>query len=86
MRQILGWSEYDEEGRKRDVEASRSLNHWTFRYRYNRRDEWVPVAPAPILYWEQLVDLLERKYQRRRCAWHDVEDAREALAKARDKT
>jgi hypothetical protein len=85
MRQILGWSEFDEEGRKRDVEAARSLNQWTFRYRYNRREEWAPVVPPPLVYWEQLVDLLERKYQRRRCAWHDVEDAREFLAKARDK-
>jgi len=86
MRQILGWSENDEEGRKRDVEASRSLNHWTFRYRYNRREEWVDVPQPPLAYWELLVDLLQRKYQRRRCAWHDVEEAKAFLAKARDRS
>jgi hypothetical protein len=85
MRQVLGWTEKDEEGNKRDVEAARSLNQWTFRYRYNRMEEWVPVPNPPLAYWEELVDLLERKYHRRRCAWHDVEDAQAFLAKAREK-
>lgn len=84
MREKLGWKEITEEGVKRDVVASRTRNTWTFRYREGRADDWHEIHPPGLEQFEQLLDLLERKYRRRRCAWKDVEQAKEMLAKAKD--
>ena len=83
MRSILGWKEKDEDGRKWEVEASHERNHWTFTKRLNRRHDWETIEPPPLAYWEQLLDLLERKHQRRRCAWRDVEEVQNFLAEAK---
>jgi hypothetical protein len=66
-----------------DVEACRDRNVWTIRRRANRREPWIPVETPTIAQWESLVDLLQRKYQRRRCAWGDVEGAQIFLDNAR---
>ena len=83
MRQVLGWKEIDEEGRKLEVEVSHKRNHWTFAKRLNRRHDWETVENPMVADWEQLLDLLERKYQRRRCTWRDVEEVQEFLAEAK---
>lgn len=85
MRPVLGWKETDADGQKWEVEASHERNHWTFAKRSGRREEWVPVAEPSISDWEQLLDLLERKHQRRRCAWRDVEEVQHFLAEAQKK-
>lgn len=83
MRQTLGWTERTPEGVKLEVEAFRERNHWTFTKRANRRQDWETVETPSVSDWQQLLDLLERKYQRRRCAWRDVEQVQEFLAEAR---
>ncbi len=82
MRQTLGWTEKDEDGKKIEVEAFRERNHWTFTRRSHRTEEWEAVPSPPVSYWEQLLDLLNRKYQRRRCAWKDVEEVQAFLDEA----
>ncbi|MDF3131263.1 hypothetical protein P0Y35_18810 [Kiritimatiellaeota bacterium B1221] len=83
MRQTLGWKEIDEDGNKLEVEAYHERNHWTFTKRRNRRYDWETIETPSVADWEQLLDLLERKYQRRRCAWRDVEEVQEFLAEAK---
>jgi len=82
MRQKIGWTEKDPERGKLDVEAERNRNHWTFTKRANRRQEWETIEPK-VADWENLLDVLERKYQRRRCAWRDVEQVQQELEKAK---
>lgn len=81
MRQVQGWHEITEDGTKREFEVSRNRNEWTFRYRDHRRDDWTEVRNPTVGMWEQLLDLMERKYQRRRCAWRDVEQVKDYLEK-----
>lgn len=81
MRHTLGWKEIDELGNKLEVEANRERNHWTFAKRKNRRYAWDAVEPT-VADWKELLDLLERKYQRRRCAWRDVEEVQGFLDEA----
>ena len=83
MRQVIGWTEKDPSGDTYDVEAARNRNQWTFRKRLNRRCDWETFAPG-VGDWERLLDTLERKYQRRRCAWRDVEQVQAFLARARE--
>ena len=82
MRQKIGWTEKDPERGKLDVEAARNRNLWTFTKRANRREEWETFDPK-VPDWENLLDVLERKYQRRRCAWKDVEQVQQELEKAK---
>lgn len=85
MRQTQGWTEKDEKGRKIEVEAFRERNKWSFAKRAGRREEWERLETPSVADWENLVDLLERKYQRRRCAYRDVERARDFLEQAKAK-
>ena len=84
MRQKIGWTEQDADGVQWNVEASRNRNEWTFVRRAPRRDEWRRLDPPPVESWENLLDALERKYQRRRCAWRDVEQVQLELKHARN--
>lgn len=85
MRQTLGWKETDAEGQRWEVEAHHERNHWTFAKRTGRRGEWQPVGEPSVADWEQLLDLLARKHQRRRCAWRDVEEVQGFLKEAKSK-
>lgn len=82
MRHSLGWTEKDPERGKLEVEAARERNHWTFTKRGHRSEDWETVEPT-VTDWENLLDVLERKYQRRRCAWRDVEQVQLELEKAK---
>ena len=82
MRQILGWMDPDNEIGPCDVEAERNRNQWTFRRRANRRDDW-ETFPPEVRDWEALLDLIQRKYQRRRCAYRDVEQVQQFLEKSK---
>jgi len=82
MRQILGWMDPENEIGPCDVEAERKLNQWIFRRRANRRESWETFPPA-VRDWEYLLDLIERKYRRRRCAWRDVEQVQDFLEKSK---
>lgn len=81
MRQILGWMDKENEIGACDVEAERDRNQWIFRRRRNRREDWEVFTPK-VRDWASLLDLIERKYQRRRCAWRDVEQVRQFLETA----
>lgn len=82
MRQSLGWTDSLPDDGPFDVEASRNRNQWTFKRRRNRRENW-ETYPPEVRDWEALLDLVQRKYQRRRCAWRDVEEVQCFLDKAR---
>lgn len=84
MRQTLGWTARGDDGEKLDVEATLNRNQWTFKRRANRNDPWETYEPR-VPDWEALVDLLDRKYRRRRCAWREVEQATEFLEKAKER-
>jgi hypothetical protein len=81
MKQTLGWTDSLTENGPYDVEAHHNRNQWTFKRRRHRRDAWETYEPYTHD-WEALLDLLQRKYQRRRCAWRDVEEVQNHLAKS----
>lgn len=83
MKQILGWTEKSDDEATYAVEAHHNRNQWTFKRRQNRRDLWETFSPE-IRDWEALLDLVQRKYQRRRCAWRDVEEVQTFLDKAKN--
>ncbi len=83
MRQQIGWTSRDEDGVKWDVQAHRNRNIWVFTRRAHRTEDWQPIDPPGVEDWENLLDVMQRKYQRRRCAWRDVEQVEHELEQAK---
>ena len=66
------WTEKDEEGRKREVRATKFGGKWRLQSKISDENEWTyhdPLLPDDLL---QLKDVVARKYQRRRASADDV--------------
>ncbi len=86
MRSTQGWTERDEDGVKWDIEAHKERNVWKLKRRSHRREPWEQIENPSRAQREALLDLLKRKYQRRGCAWRDVELAEHFLEEAPPET
>lgn len=73
MRSQHIWTEKDEEGRKREVRATKFGGIWRFQAKTKDDLEWtyydVPLMEDLLV----LKDVIFRKYQRRRASFEDVE-------------
>jgi hypothetical protein len=60
------WTDNDPEtGEKRFVSVERFANRWKFWVRFRRREDWQTPKRVTREMWEELLDALERRYQRR---------------------
>lgn len=74
-----GWNEKTEDGEKRLVEATKFGRSWTIRSKIGRNGEWITHDPPEVHDLENLRDILEKKYQRRRASYEDVKSIEELL-------
>lgn len=79
MRSQHIWTEKDDDGRKREVRATKFGGTWRLQAKYADETEWTyydrPLC-ADVL---ELRDVLFRKYQRRRASAEDVASIDEML-------
>lgn len=80
MRNRHAWTERDEEGVKREIEAHKELGRWRLRSKAAGDERWTPLDPPSRESLETLRDILWRKYQRRRASYEDVVLADKMLA------
>ncbi|MBE2179836.1 MAG: hypothetical protein IAE97_05140 [Chthoniobacterales bacterium] len=80
MRNRHAWTERDEEGVKREVEAHKELGRWRLRFKGAGDEHWTPLDPPSRESLETLRGILWRKYQRRRASYEDVVLADKMLA------
>jgi hypothetical protein len=60
------WTDTDPDtGERRFVSAERFARQWTFKVRFKRRENWRTVRQVTRQMWEDLLESLERRYQRR---------------------
>jgi hypothetical protein len=60
------WTDTDPDtGERRFVRVERFARVWQFRVRFRRRENWTTPARVTRDMWEELLDALERRYQRR---------------------
>ncbi len=52
-------------GEKRWVCAEKFARQWRFKVKHHRREEWTRTAQITRAMWEELLDAIERRYQRR---------------------
>lgn len=82
MRNRHAWTERDDDGAKREVEANKEQGRWRLRFKAAGDERWTPLDPPPRAALETLRDILWRKYQRRRASYEDVQLADRMLKDA----
>jgi len=72
MHGIHVWTERTEDGEKREVRATKFGGKWSIQSKVKSDEDWVYHHPPSRTDLETLLDLLNRKWQRRRAAYEDV--------------
>jgi hypothetical protein len=83
MRSQHIWTEKDEEGRKREVRATKFGGAWRLQAKFADEADWTYYDPPLVEDLRNLKDVVERKYRRRRASSEDVA-AVEKLLKQRE--
>lgn len=65
------WREKTDEG-TRYWRANRYAGEWTVFTTLKSEPDWTKIDPVPRELWEQLRDVLWRKYQRKRLPWERI--------------
>jgi hypothetical protein len=80
------WTDADPDtGERRFVRAERFARAWQFQVRHRRRENWATPARVTRAMWEELLDALERRAQRREgVSEADVQAVRQILAAYRE--
>jgi hypothetical protein len=76
------WKDKTEEGLRREVRAVRHGTKWRIQTRTEDRQQWTYHDQASLADLEYLHDLVNRKYQRRRASWDEVEEVTAMLKEA----
>jgi hypothetical protein len=72
MRNQHVWTEKDDEGRKREVRVTKFGGAWRFQAKFNTEAEWTYYERPLVADVTTLLDIIRRKYQRRRASAEDV--------------
>ena len=79
MRSQHIWTERDEEGRKREVRATKFGGVWKLQAKRAGEENWTYFDRPELHDLRALRDVLFRKYQRRRASSEDVESVDKLL-------
>ncbi|MGI8432640.1 MAG: hypothetical protein ACR2MW_10185 [Chthoniobacterales bacterium] len=71
MRSQHIWTSRDEDGRKREVRVTKFGGNWKFQSKYHDAAQWTYHDRPPTEDLRELVDVIFRKYQRRRASAED---------------
>lgn len=66
------WTEKDDEGRKREVRATKFGGNWRLQAKTAGDLDWTYYDDPPLADLLTLQDIIERKYRRRRASAEDV--------------
>ena len=74
------WTEKDEEGRKREVRATKFGGKWRLQSKASDESEWTYHDPPLLNDLMKLKEIIARKYQRRRASSDDVTSVDKLIA------
>lgn len=84
MRNQHVWKERDDQGRKREVRATKFGGEWKLQAKFSDEATWTYYDPPLLEDLRALKDIVDRKYCRRRASAEDVA-AVEKLIKDRER-
>lgn len=74
-----GWRTETEDGEIREVRVNRVAGVWRFQSREKGETEWTRHDPPRVEDVRHFVEMVERKYQRRRASLKTVQELRKLL-------
>ena len=77
------WRSRDADGVVHIIRAEWDSREWHFQVTTKKDPEWHDVPQPTLEQFEELHDVLQRKYQRNRNSWDHVEHVEKILAKMR---
>ncbi len=77
---IHEWRELNDDGEFRFVRASKHGKIWVVRSKLKSEEHWTTHDPVDLADLKYLRDLLQRKYQRRRASYEDVQQIDDLIA------
>ena len=80
MRSQHIWTEKDDEGRKREVRATKFGGKWRLQSKVSGEEQWTYHEPPLLDDLLKLKDVIARKYQRRRASADDVASVDKLIA------
>ena len=66
------WTEKDDDGRKREVRATKFGGIWRLQAKFKDEEEWTYYDVPQLEDLQKLKDIVFRKYQRRRASAEDL--------------
>lgn len=82
MRNCHAWTVRDEDKVKREIRVSKEASRWRFQSKRADEPKWTYYDKALSTDILLFIEVLERKYSRRRAAYDDLVLAKEMLAEA----
>lgn len=79
MRNCHAWVVRDEDHIKREIRVSKEASRWRFQSKRADASTWTYYDKPPKEDLMAFIEVLERKYQRRRAAHHDILLAKQML-------
>jgi 2-iminoacetate synthase ThiH len=67
-----GWTSRTEEGLKREVRAVKFGGRWAIESKIKGEESWTHHDPPQVEDLRELLEILNRKWQRRRASYEDV--------------
>ncbi len=83
MRNCHAWTVRDEDNIKREIRVSKEASRWRFQTKRADVETWTYHDKPPEADLLDFLDVLERKYSRRRAAYGDITLAKQMLAELR---
>lgn len=84
MRGCHEWMVRDEDGVKREIRVIKESGLWRFQTKRDDAETWIyydnKKTKPPVADVESLLEVLERKYQRRRASYGDLQLAKKMLS------
>ncbi len=75
----ISWVRKDPDGNKTQVNARKIGGDWRFYHRAARHEVWLPLEPAPLEDWLELLDSIRRRIPRRLMTPEDERRVIEAI-------
>ena len=83
MRNSHAWTVKDEDHIKREIRVTKEAARWRFQSKRTDEEKWTYHKKPPEGDLIDFLDVLERKYSRRRASYGDITLAKEMLAELR---
>lgn len=80
MRNCHSWTVREEDGIKREIRVTKQSSRWRFQSKRADTTIWTYHKQPPPEDLQAFIEVLKRKYQRRRAAHHDILLAQQMLA------